>query len=236
MKSSICDGESSYQPPGQSIWAAASFQQPVVLDCPELPPAPRQWCQACQQQLQLTEPRLLLHKQGACSSCTSTGSPSVCCKLAGSRAAATSTKGAVSEHREPSCQRDWNKINVIMLPCFPVQKQKGDRLLRILLPAFILTQLDDFHRGTGEPFSNSIGQFTESRIQNYESWILIQQLSARDINLVICKKVGWNFCCCCFNTSPIGNLQLAQQIGGEVHHLSQRQLPGLFLTKCQLPL
>lgn len=182
----------------------------MVLDCPELPPAPRHWCQVCQQQLQLTEPCLLLHKQGAWSSCTSTGSPSVCCKLAGSRDAATNTEGAVSEHHwEPSCQRDWNKINVMMLPCFPVQKQKGNRFPRSPVTYLYFNSTEWFPLG----YWGALLQQHRTVYRIPESWILIQLLNAIDINLVICKKVGWNFCCCCLIHLPLEICSLHSKSG-----------------------
>lgn len=52
-------------------------------------------------------------------------------QLAGSRDAATRAEDGVAKHRwDPSCQRAWNKINVMILPHFPMQRQKKNRFLR----------------------------------------------------------------------------------------------------------
>lgn len=150
-----------------------------------------------------------LYKQGAWSSCTSPASPSAAASWQAAGMQTPALRVESGHHQEPSWHRDWNKINVIMLPCFPVQKLKGDRFLSPVT-CFYFNSTGRFPSGVLGGPCPTVWQFTESRVQNPEPRILIQQLSATDINLVICKKVGWNFCCCCCsNTSPSGNLQLA---------------------------
>lgn len=83
----------------------------------------------------------------------------------------------------------WNKINVMVLPHFPVQKQKGDRFLRNPVTCSHFNSTGWFPSGLlGNPSPTA-----QDSLQNPESWFLIQQPRAIDLNLVICKKVGWNF-------------------------------------------
>lgn len=50
---------------------------------------------------------------------------------AGSRDAATSSEDGVAEDQwEPFCQRAWNTVNVMILPHFPMQRQKNNRFLK----------------------------------------------------------------------------------------------------------
>lgn len=78
-------------------------------------------------------------------------------QLAGSRNAATN---AEAEHQwEPSYQRAWNKINVVILPHIPMQRKKKNRFLR-QATSLQLSWLGSI-RSTGKPFPNSTEQFRE---------------------------------------------------------------------------
>lgn len=176
--------------------------------------------------------------RGALRSCTSSGSPQLsAAQAAGMQPPALRTEWPNIRTHPAS---DWSKINVITLPRFPMQRHKKSRFLRSPATSLHYNSTGWFPSGVlRSPFPAA-----QDSLEN-ESWILIRQPIATNINVVILKG-GWNFVVfymrvlraarvrnaassafaqfLCEEKHVLrliaGNLQLSQQIWGEVHYLS----------------